>query len=116
VRTRIKNPNREIARLAFEKLVEKYNAKKTSEVVDFFGKRVRVDFGMALKNGTLGIIISDEIEFVGDRFILGNIFEEAQREFGKYYVSIAVMESLRAMGYRVSGKELEGGILIEANR
>jgi len=96
--------------------VRKYNAKKASEVVDFFGNKVRVDFGMVVKNGTIGIIISDVIEFVGDKFILGHFFEEFQREFKKYYASIAVMESLRAMGYKVGGKELEGGILIEASR
>ncbi len=116
LRTNIKNPNRNIAGLAFRKLIEKYKAKATNEVVDFYGNRVKVDFGLAMKHGNLGIIISDVVEFVGDRFMLGDIFEEAQRDFKKYYISIAVTETLKAMGYEVVGKELKNGILIDARR
>ncbi len=116
VKADIKNPNRNIIEVVIKNLLKKYNAKSTSEVVDFYGNRQKVDFGIAVGTKTMGVKVSDTIEFVGDRFLLEELFEEFQRDFKKLYISIAVIESLKSMGYDVKGREVREGILIDAFR
>lgn len=116
VRADIKNPNKKIAELVIKNLLKKYNAKPTAEVVDYFGNKIKVDFGLDLGGKTVGVKISKNIEFVGDNFLLGDFFESFQRDFRKYYLSLTIVESLKSLGYEVKGREVRDGILIDAYR
>ncbi len=102
--------------MVIKNLLKKYDANRTSEVVDYFGNRQKVDYGIAVGNKTIGVNVSDRIEFIGDSFLLGELFEKFQKDFKKYYLSIAVIESLKSMGYDVKGQEVREGILIDAFR
>ncbi|MDI9641994.1 MAG: hypothetical protein QXQ38_00695 [Archaeoglobaceae archaeon] len=116
VRLEIKNPNKEIAGKAFQKLIELHSGVFTREVYDYYGKKQKVDFGMKIGNKTIGIRVTDKIEFLGDEFLLKSLFRGIMEEFNEIYAAISISEILRSFGYKVNTRKMEEGIYIEAER
>ncbi|MDW7990461.1 MAG: hypothetical protein RMH75_07375 [Archaeoglobaceae archaeon] len=112
----IRNPNKNVAELAFKKLIENYGGVFTNEVVDYYGIREKVDFGMRIGNKTIGIRISEKIEFLGDKFLLEDLFDKIKTEFDEIYIAMVISEALRSLGYSVRGTKMTNGIYLEAER
>lgn len=116
IRLEIKNPNKEIARMAFQKLIDIYSGVFTREVYDFYGKKQEVDFGMKIGKNTIGVRVTEKIEFLGDRFLLKSLFEKIVDDFNEIYAAISISEVLKSIGYRVNARKMDNGIYIEAEK
>ncbi|MCS7144284.1 MAG: hypothetical protein NZ879_04615 [Archaeoglobaceae archaeon] len=112
----IRNPNKNVAEVAFKKLIENYGGVFTNEVVDYYGIREKVDFGMRIGNKTIGIRISEKIEYLGDEFLLKDLFEKIKNDFNEIYIAMVISEALRSLGYNVRGTKMASGIYLEAER
>lgn len=116
IRLEIKNPNKEIAGIAFQKLIDMYSGVFTKEVYDFYGKKQEVDFGMKIGNNTIGIRVAEKIEFLGDKFLLKSMFKKIVEDFNEIYAAISISEVLKSIGYKVNARKMENGVYIEAEK
>lgn len=102
-KTKVKNPNRNIAKRAFELVVKEYNGKilKTNREWDRYVE-VQGDILARIGNRVIGINVGDTLEVVGDPFGWEEEFEEIKKEIEKTYIALAVMVAMESENYTLS--------------
>ena len=117
IRVKIKNPNMNLLREAVKNLAMEIGAELVNEVVDYYGRKVKVDLG--IKNDVfhrgVGITVQNgEVKLIGDFYGYRQHVEQLQLGLVKHYTALATAVTLRNMGYQVQSSKVKNSIFIRA--
>lgn len=97
----IRDPDLSLLKRTFEVLANEYRCKMTDIVRDYYGRTAKVMFGLNIETGIGVNIVNGDLVVVGDKYMLGRLFDEISQKIVQYYTALAVTEAAQQMGLHV---------------